>query len=637
MKLIKCYINNFGKLSDYLFEFNDDITVIKEDNGFGKSTLCAFIKAMFYGFLHDRSKNLEENERLKFTPWPGGIFGGSLEFLCEKGRYKVERTFGTKSSLDTFLLINLDTGDVSEDFSENLGEELFGIDVLGFERCTLIRDLSSTGKLPLSISSRLSQMVDNTDDLNDYDSAMETLLKRSRQYKTTGNRGIIYDLEREIASLQDKVQEINAAKEQIEQIKLTEIKAQKAKETIQKEIENTRDLISENATEQVVKQKIKHYNSLVASAKSAQEKKETLERKYGGEMFDEVSLNNYSDNVARIENLNKEIEEIRPLNKAVLLFALFGALLVLIHFTLNLPVYYFYTGLGLIIVDFIYILISFFVKKNNKTKKMTELKELEETVAFFFEKFNIKKKDYNEILKEIRADFKEYFIEKAKFEEYFVSAKTYFKQENLKSVKRDIKEKTVIDLKFKEKELTKKYDEICAEILRLTDKKEKLIEKLDAYSDIIYNLETAKEKLNEANENYVALTKGMELLQTAKKNLTFKYKEKIEKNFKENLLFLSDGKFNETMLSNDFDISVIDKGFSHEISSYSSGTKAIIEFSLRLALMTSLFENQNCFVILDDPFVHLDDKSFEKMTERTKELCKFKQIIYFTCANSRTF
>ena len=50
MKLISLYIENFGCLHQYDLEFRDGLTVIREPNGFGKTTLAEFIRAMFYGF-----------------------------------------------------------------------------------------------------------------------------------------------------------------------------------------------------------------------------------------------------------------------------------------------------------------------------------------------------------------------------------------------------------------------------------------------------------------------------------------------------------------------------------------------------------------------------------------------------------
>ena len=50
MKLISCHIENFGKLSDVTINFEDGFNLFHEPNAWGKSTLAAFLRVMFYGF-----------------------------------------------------------------------------------------------------------------------------------------------------------------------------------------------------------------------------------------------------------------------------------------------------------------------------------------------------------------------------------------------------------------------------------------------------------------------------------------------------------------------------------------------------------------------------------------------------------
>ena len=50
MKLRSCHIDNFGKLSDLHLEFQDGVNLFHEPNAWGKSTLAAFLRVMFYGF-----------------------------------------------------------------------------------------------------------------------------------------------------------------------------------------------------------------------------------------------------------------------------------------------------------------------------------------------------------------------------------------------------------------------------------------------------------------------------------------------------------------------------------------------------------------------------------------------------------
>ena len=88
MKLISCHIENFGKLHNYKANFQEGYNVICEENGWGKSTFAAFIRAMFYGFEGERKRDLDENERRRYTPWQGGAFGGKLVFEIEGKKYE---------------------------------------------------------------------------------------------------------------------------------------------------------------------------------------------------------------------------------------------------------------------------------------------------------------------------------------------------------------------------------------------------------------------------------------------------------------------------------------------------------------------------------------------------------------------
>ena len=100
MRLLRLHVENFGVLQNYDLTLTDGLNVLYEKNGWGKSTLAVFVKAMFYGLPASAKRSLDENERKKYTPWQGGAFGGSLEFVCQKGRFRVERFFGDKESLD---------------------------------------------------------------------------------------------------------------------------------------------------------------------------------------------------------------------------------------------------------------------------------------------------------------------------------------------------------------------------------------------------------------------------------------------------------------------------------------------------------------------------------------------------------
>ncbi|MBR0189094.1 MAG: AAA family ATPase, partial [Clostridia bacterium] len=127
MKLISCYVSSFGTLKDFSYDFTGGLNVVKEENGWGKSTFAAFIKAMFYG-LDDAKRGIEDNERKRFAPWNStDKFGGNLVFEWKGQNFKIERFFGAKSSDDTVKLYDLATNKVYTEGSavDNIGKRVF--------------------------------------------------------------------------------------------------------------------------------------------------------------------------------------------------------------------------------------------------------------------------------------------------------------------------------------------------------------------------------------------------------------------------------------------------------------------------------------------------------------------------------
>ena len=131
MKLVKCYVSSFGKLKDFTYEFHDGVNTIKQDNGWGKSTLANFIKVMFYG-ISGNKRSVSENDRIKYRPWnTTEKFGGAVWFVWGDKEYKIERYFGLKESDDSVALFDVATGKAYTN-TDNLGKRIFEIDEDGF-------------------------------------------------------------------------------------------------------------------------------------------------------------------------------------------------------------------------------------------------------------------------------------------------------------------------------------------------------------------------------------------------------------------------------------------------------------------------------------------------------------------------
>lgn len=206
MKLIRLYIENFGGLSGYSLDFQEGVTVIQEPNGFGKTTLAEFIRAMFYGFPR-KAKTLDKSRRQKYMPWNGGKCGGNLVFEVDGAAYRVERTFGATPRSDTFTLIDLSTNQKSDRFSEELGLELFRLDADSFERSTYMPQTAERLDLTTdTIQAKLGNLVEDTGDINRFEKAMAALKNKRISYALyRGNGGSVWEAQNQITALQRKL------------------------------------------------------------------------------------------------------------------------------------------------------------------------------------------------------------------------------------------------------------------------------------------------------------------------------------------------------------------------------------------------------------------------------------------------
>ncbi len=207
MRLISCYVAGFGKLVGRSFDFRADLTVLKEDNGWGKTTLADFLKCMLYGMDNGRGKSVGANERMKYEPWHGNVFGGSLVFSYREKQYRIERSFGKTAASDAVRVYDENNMQTYEfgDKAERLGDILFGVDRESYQRSVYIpQGAVQTGGLPDDMKNRLLSLLGNggADD-NGAERAMERLdvAERSLRAKRRPAKGKLDEIDERLDSL----------------------------------------------------------------------------------------------------------------------------------------------------------------------------------------------------------------------------------------------------------------------------------------------------------------------------------------------------------------------------------------------------------------------------------------------------
>lgn len=304
MKLIDCTVSAFGTLRDYHIDFSEGITCIFEENGFGKTTLATFIKAMFYGLPTARkNQSADSSERAKYYPWGGGNFGGRLTFEVNSKQYRIIRCFDRYSiTADSFELIDAKTGKASGDFDENIGQQLFGVDESGFVRSTFSNGNVNLEGLPTSIRNKISAVTESADDMDEFEKANQRLLSAIKAIG--GKNGAIELSERKVQSARGEIERCIREAQEYDRITAQISK----KKLLQTELEEQKRELSEKLKlaqgAEAAELKIQNYRRIVEKINQLKNEISELQDKYEGALPEKETISELSQLVSEHSRLN---------------------------------------------------------------------------------------------------------------------------------------------------------------------------------------------------------------------------------------------------------------------------------------------------------------------------------------------
>ena len=659
MKLINCYISSFGKIKDFNYDFSEGLNTILEENGWGKTTFSVFLKAMFYG-LDDSKRNVADNERTKYKPWgSNGLFGGSLTFTYANKPFKLERYFGNKSSEDYANLIDLTTGKVSKFNGEpdELGKRIFKIDKEGFLSTTFFSEKDFEIKSNASLTAKFNSSFDEQDtDL--YDLAIAKLDKKVKQYKQRGDKGLIPDTKRRIFELREKINADFELGQAIEQIR-KDVNDTELEIITLKEKENQLNAQYERAvSNENLKLKKENYDKLLNEKLKLEGQIQNSNKILNGNNLSEQeilqvkrTIDDYSKANAQLEVFASEYQRLKQKNTEDLknkpkkpyylpiILGVVGLALLFVNLIVGFSV------IALAIASLLFIIFSKNTAKNNTfdeyliscEKNLTEysniVKEYQLALNTFFGGFNVENNDYTyslEILKQVTT---EKLIATSRLKEIQLEILTLEKS----GVKDVVLDFTVDanslknNLRLLKEQIAEKNDYLSRRKLILRQREESLLQVSDYESEV----GELTDLLEEYNQSYDVFSKTMEFLTQADENLRVQYRKPLSDNFNKYLKLLT-GKDIKGEVDVDFKITLEENFGNKEYDYYSQGLKNILEICKRLALIDLLFEDEKPFIILDDPFINMDEKNIEGALKLIDELQKEYQIIYLICHNSRS-
>ncbi len=295
MRLIRAYIAGFGRLTETRIDYEKGLTALCMENGWGKTTLAYFHKAMFYGLDSTGKIKGDIKERERYKPWTSAPFGGWLEFSVDtpdgEQAYRIERDFGDKPAKDHFRLFTLPDLRPSADYSDPVGLELFGLNAGSF-----IRTVFCTGTLrtpPQTPDSGLlaERFGENPADNLQLGAAIAKLEARRVELQTRrGDNGKVPDLRREIYAIERQIADCQVAADQAEQYRkrLSEIAGQISQDDAQ--LAEIREKINQHAEKQTNAARLEHYHGLLNRIEALEKEKSTEEEFFKDAPYTEEDL-----------------------------------------------------------------------------------------------------------------------------------------------------------------------------------------------------------------------------------------------------------------------------------------------------------------------------------------------------------
>ena len=190
-------------------------------------------------------------------------------------------------------------------------------------------------------------------------------------------------------------------------------------------------------------------------------------------------------------------------------------------------------------------------------------------------------------------------------------------------------------LQMSEKSLQGQIDAIDAELRDLRQERDRIrrsVENIPAWEDRMARLKAEEE---DAEKKCALAEQTIAMLNRAKDNLANSYVGKVERGFEYYADTLMGDELGNVMVDKDLHLHIDEKGAAREVCSFSAGMIDCIVLCMRLALVDALFSEEKPFLILDDPFVNLDDKHTKRAREMLDKIAQDHQVVYLVCNTSR--
>ena len=239
--IIKKMTAYFGALEGKSLELSRGLNVLWAPNESGKSTWCAFLRAMLYGVdTAQRAKQGQQPDKVKYRPWSGAPMSGSMEIETDEGPVTLRRwTERSGQPMQAFSATVTGTEEPVPGLTgPDAGQILTGAPREVFERSAFIHQSGLGFSNDPELEKRFAAIVSAGDEGQSFSEAEGRL--RAWQRRRSGRRGAIPELDGEIARVQGELNQLDGAARNVEQLERELAEAQTRQEELVRRMETAR-------------------------------------------------------------------------------------------------------------------------------------------------------------------------------------------------------------------------------------------------------------------------------------------------------------------------------------------------------------------------------------------------------------
>ncbi len=632
--MIKRLDATFGKLEGESLELHDGLNVISAPNESGKSTWCAFVRAMLYGVdSSERQKAGFLPDKMRFAPWSGSAMQGSMQLESGGRDITITRTTKTASApMREFSAVYTGTSVSVEGLNgNNAGEMLTGVSRDVFRRSAFVEQ----GKVAVTHSAELEKRISAIVSSGDEDCSFTEADGRLRQWqrKRRFNRhGRLPELEDELSHKKQLLAELSDAAQQRENMSAELERAKQECERIEAEVIESRKVVRKEALSslQGVRNEV---NAATERHDKAAERRDSCRAALCacaiGERKPEEAKAEVKTDLENSMKLKERSERKSSPVLAIILMILCGALVAAGFLLPDLMIHAFVAAAAALAAG-----VALFIRASRrKTEKYEAAKQRRKILAKYKAESEA---DIAASIDEYLELYKNYAeAQRAEKESAEALAVVRRRQEQAES-------KTLTQLDFtggdnQAAQLSRRLTEARAKCSRISAQMAEHSGRLAAMGDpLVLGSEISRMEAEyaEISAEYDAIALAIDTMRKADEDIQSRFSPALGKLAAEYMQFVTDGKYDGVMLDRDFSATVHEAGGNvpRNAEYLSAGTLDLMYLAVRLAVCSlALPESANCPLIIDDALVNFDADRRRQAMALLEKIAQERQVILFVC------